>query len=194
MSSRSLQIVAGVFVLLMSALPLQARASTLDAMTFTCAQLNDANASDKHADHYGASTLLYWLAGYHATEGQGTIVDFDQLIAAFNKTSEYCKENAAISVFNASAQYLGSNAEEPGGEAVDLALITCQKAISTPKEQRDGLGQILMWLSGYHAGYAEDTVIDFDAFEGSAKEIGAYCAANPHIGLYAASDKFMGAE
>ena len=191
MSLRSLRIVAGVVACLVAALPMQAKAETLDAMTFTCAQLNEANASDKAADHYGASVLI---AGYHATEGQGTIVDFDQLIAAFNKTSDYCKENAGISVFNASAQYLGNNAEEPTGEAVDLALITCQKAISTPKDKRDGLGQILMWLSGYQAGYAEDTVIDFEAFEGNAKEIGEYCAANPHIGLYAASEKFMAPE
>ena len=56
----------------------------------------------------------------------------------------------------------------------------------------DGLGQILMWLAGYHASVAKSTIIDMEKFGESVEKMTVYCAENPEIGLFTASEKFMG--
>lgn len=175
--------------LLLAVASTPAKADTLDLANFTCGQLAQANKEGGAENAKGLAGILYWIAGYHASDGHGTIVDFEQLLAGFDKVFEHCNDNPDDKVLTVAGDRVG--VEEPSDKAVDLALITCEKVLKTPPKQADGLGQILMWLSGYQAGYASDTTFDATAFTESAGQIGEYCAANPHIGLYAASEKFM---
>ncbi len=166
-----------------------AKAESIDAKNFSCRQFTAANTSGEEEHAKGLAAILYWMAGYHASDGNGTIVDFEQIFAGYDSIVEHCNDNPDDKVLKVAGDHLGS--EEPSEKAIDLAVITCEKVLKTPDSQADGLGQILMWLAGYQAGYADDPNIDLDAFKENAREIGAYCEANPHIGLYAASEKFM---
>jgi hypothetical protein len=51
-----------------------------------------------------------------------------------------------------------------------------------------------MWLVGYHASVAKSTIIDMVKFGESVSKIATYCAENPEMGLFTASEKFMGEE
>lgn len=183
---------AGFALLFACAAAQSARAEVVDVSTFSCKQLSDAMNSDKKDDQYGASAILYWIAGYETTEAQGTVVDFDNLLAAFGKIKAHCDENPGVGVLSASTKFLGDNAEEPTNKAVDLAIIKCEQATHTTADGVDGLGQILMWLTGYHTDDDDSALIDFSRFADDGKKIGEYCAKNPQVGLATASEQFMG--
>jgi hypothetical protein len=181
-------------VLAMSLSALPAAAEGVDATTITCADLVQASQSDKSDDHLGAAALLAWLSGYHATEDQGTVVDFDGLKKDAESTLEYCQQNPKIGVFSASLKYMGENATEQTSAAVDLATIKCERIINTKKDEEDGLSIILMWLAGYYASYAEEKIIDASKLEKEGYAIGKACAENAQTGLVTVAEKYMQSE
>ena len=71
-------------------------------------------------------------------------------------------------------------------EVIDLSTMTCKKFIESEKDE---IGMILTWLDGWYKGDQDDAVIDTHEFEQNAKKLGAYCGANPNIGLITASRK-----
>ncbi|MET0407920.1 MAG: HdeA/HdeB family chaperone [Hyphomicrobium sp.] len=171
-----------------------AAAQSLDASTFSCHDLAEkAQSSDKTAV-YGASVILYWMEGYQATADQGTVVDFDNMSKEFSETMDFCSKNPGIGVMTASEKYMGENAEEATPKAIDLAILKCEAVNTTKENETDGLGQILMWLAGYHSSMAKSTLIDMDKFGESVEKIATYCAENPSMGLVTASEKFMAEE
>lgn len=174
-----------------TAAPAGASAGPIDASTVTCKELTESGNSGSDGA-YGASVILYWMAGYHATDEQGTVVDFDNLIKEMGQTAEFCSQNPAIGVMTASSKYMGANAPAATPKAIDLSILKCEHVNSSKPDDAEGLGQILMWLSGYHKSTGGTTLIDMDEFSKSAAKIGAYCAKNPDVGLYTASEKFMG--
>lgn len=171
-----------------------ASADTLDASTLTCRELAEKSQSSDKMDAYGASVILYWMAGYQATAEQGTVVDFDNMSKEFTETTEFCSQNPGIGVMTASGKFMGENAEDATPKAIDLAILKCDAVNTTKEDETDGLGQILMWLAGYHASVAKSTVIDMDKFGESVVKIATYCAENPEMGLFTASEKFMSDE
>lgn len=171
-----------------------ASADTLDASTLTCSELAEKSKSSDKTEAYGATVVLYWMAGYQATAEQGTVVDFDNLLKEFNETTEFCGQNPTVGVMSASEKFMGENAEDQTSKAIDLAILKCEAVNSTKEDETDGLGQILMWLAGYHASVAKSTVIDMDKFGESVTKMATYCAENPQMGLFTASEKFMGEE
>ena len=165
----------------------------MDASTLTCKQLTESG-NEGGEGAYGASVILYWMAGYHTTDEQSTVVDFDNLVNEMKKTVEFCEKNPSISVMNASAKFMGDNAEEATPKAIDLSIIKCEQVNSSKPDDAEGLGQILMWLSGYHKSTGETTIVDMDEFSKSVDKMADYCKKNPQVGLYTASEKFMSDE
>ncbi|SFV27282.1 HdeA/HdeB family chaperone [Hyphomicrobium facile] len=171
-----------------------ASAETIDASTLTCHDLIETAASSEKASVYGATVVLYWMAGYQATAEQGTVVDFDNLSKEFSQTTEFCGQNPTVGVMSASEKFMGENAEDQTSKAIDLAILKCEAVNTTKEDETEGLGQILMWLAGYHASVAKSTVIDMDKFSESVSKMATYCAENPQMGLFTASEKFMSEE
>jgi hypothetical protein len=171
-----------------------ASAESLDASTLSCRELTEKSQSSDKSAVYGASVILYWMEGYQATEDQGTVVDFDNVAKEFSATTDFCSKNPAVGVMSASSKFMGENAEDATPKAIDLAILKCEAVNSTKENETDGLGQILMWLAGYHASVAKSTVIDMDKFGASVEKITTYCAEHPEMGLFTASEKFMGEE
>lgn len=166
-----------------------AKADAVDLATFTCGQFTDAASSSKADDAKGLAAILFWIAGYHASDTNGTVVDFNQLQGEFDEISKHCADNPDDKLLKVAGDHLGG--DEPGSDAVDLATLTCGKVNKTTEDRAEGLATILMWMSGYQAGFASDSKFDADVFGSQVDEIASYCAANPQIGLYAASEKFM---
>jgi len=174
------------------AFSLPASASGLDATTITCGELTAAEASQSSDDHFGAAVLLSWLAGYHATAEQGTVVDFDALKADVERTAAYCKEFPQVGVYSASEKFMGENATEVSSGAVDLATIKCRRIVDAANaDDSDGLAVIMMWLAGYYASDAEDTIIDKDKLEKQGYEIGKACALSTETGLITVANDVM---
>jgi len=90
------------------------------------------------------------------------------------------KIRAAIAI---SALLLVSNPAV--GEVIDLSTWTCQKFQAAQKEE---IGIILAWLDGYYREESDPAVIDTEKFVANAKKLGAYCTANPNVGLITAMD------
>lgn len=180
-------------VLSLTAVPAAAVSEPTDASTLTCKQLTDSG-NEGGEGAYGASVILYWMAGYHATDDQGTVVDFDNLVNEMKKTVEFCEKNPSISVMNASAKFMGENAAEATPKAIDLSIIKCEQVNSSEPSDAEGLGQILMFLSGYHKSTGETTIVDMDEFSNSVDKMADYCQKYPQVGLYTASEKFMSDE
>lgn len=168
-----------------------ASAEQIDASTVTCKELTDRSAAGKD-EAYGASVLLYWMAGYHATDEQGTVVDFDNLVKGMTETADFCSKNPGISVLTASGKYMGTNAPAASPKAIDLSILKCEQVNSSKPDDAEGLGQILMWLSGYHKSTGGTTIVDLDEFNKSVDKMADFCTKNPAVGLYTASEKFMG--
>lgn len=61
-------------------------------------------------------------------------------------------------------------------ETIDVGQATCKDVLEL---KSDDLTAILMWTHGYFGGQANDTTIDFKAFEAAGKVIGEYCGKNP---------------
>jgi acid stress chaperone HdeB len=167
-------------------------ASSMDASAFSCKELTDKDQSSSKSAWYGASVILYWMAGYHHTEEQAAIVDFDNMLKEFTQTTEYCAKNPGISVMTASSQFMGEHSVKATEKAIDLAIIKCEAINTTKDDETDGLGQILMWLAGYHTSVGESTMIDMDKFGKDVEKMAVYCTEHPEVGLFTTSEKFMG--
>jgi acid stress chaperone HdeB len=74
-------------------------------------------------------------------------------------------------------------------EKIDLSTMTCKQFVDSSKEE---IGIILTWLDAYYKDEDDPPVIDTEKFENNAKKLGAYCGANPTIGLITATDKLFG--
>jgi acid stress chaperone HdeB len=61
-------------------------------------------------------------------------------------------------------------------ETIDVGQATCKDVLEL---KNDELTSLLMWTHGYFGGQANDTTIDFKAFEEAGKVIGEYCGKNP---------------
>lgn len=105
-------------VVLSVAFALPASAESIDAAAFACKELTAALNSDDKEEAYGGAVLVSWMAGFHATEDQGTIVDFDMLKKDGDKVIDSCAENPAIGLMSASAKFMGKNATTVTKEAI----------------------------------------------------------------------------
>lgn len=167
-----------------------AKAETIDTSTITCQQLTTAFEKKTPESLSFVNGILNWMGGYHATEEQGTVVDWDELSGAFDETVEYCAEHPAVGVMSASEKFMGEHIAD-GDNKSDLSIITCETML-TNKHITDNIGDTFMWLSGYHASYNDgSTMLDLDKFVQQMKDVGEYCSANPSTGLITASNKFM---
>jgi hypothetical protein len=168
-----------------------AKAESIDASTIACEKINTAYTSQTATDMSFINGILNWMGGYHATEAQGTVVDWKKLSKAFDQTTAFCGEHPNVGVMSASARFMGDHIEEPGSDAYDLAILTCESLL-TDKSVIKNAGDTLMWLAGYHTSTNKDsTTLDLDKFVSQTVQIADYCAANPKSGLVTASEKFM---
>lgn len=184
--------VMAVGVAMIASLGSPASAEKIDVSAVSCSQLIESISSGTDNDKAGMGGILYWIAGYTATEEQGSVIDFGALGKDFDKILAACKAQPKLGLLTVSNRNLGENATAHGAEAVDLATMTCQAAVSTSKDDEDGLGFILMWIAGYQASDAENKIFDTDEFVADMEKIGQYCGKNPGIGLLTASDEVMG--
>jgi acid stress chaperone HdeB len=74
-------------------------------------------------------------------------------------------------------------------QVVDLSAIKCRDFMELPKET---VNAVTMWLDGYYTDEEDPAVVDFDKLKGKAEKLGAYCAANPKMGLMTAAENVMG--
>ena len=167
-------------------------ADKVDVSAVSCAQLVESVSSGSKNDKAGMGGILYWLAGYTATDEQGTVIDFTALGKDFDAILKTCSEQPKLGLLTVAKKHLGENATPQGSGAADLATMTCQAAVTTDKSDEDGLGFILMWIAGYHASDAEDHVFDTEDFVSNMQQVGEYCGKNPTIGLLTAADEVMG--
>jgi hypothetical protein len=173
-------------------LPAAADDQVLDATTVTCAELAEADQSQSKDDALGGFALLAWMAGYHATQEQGTVVDFDGLKTDIQRTVEFCRDHPKIGVYTASEKFMGENATEATSGAVDLSTFKCQRIVDLANSNDDDtLAFIMMWLAGYYASYAEDKSIDTEKMRKEGYELGKECALNRGTGLITVADKHM---
>ena len=168
--------------------PVAAVADPIDVSTISCERLTSAYASKTADDLPFVNGILNWMGGYHATEDQGTVVDWDKLSDAFNKTVEFCSDHPGVGALSASEKFMGENIEDASPESVDLAIVTCETVLRNKDVQKN----IFMWLAGYHASYNNSsTMLDIDKFIKETSQIAEYCQANPKAGLVTAAEKFM---
>jgi hypothetical protein len=186
---RRLYFIVAIALLQIGGLSTSARAEKIDISTVSCSQLITAIDSGSKNDKSGMGGILYWIAGYVATEEQGSVVDFDSLGKDFEKILAGCKERPKVGVLTVANKLLGENATAQGNEAIDLATMTCEAAV-----KEEGLGFILMWIAGYHASDAESKVFDTDDFVGAMEKVGEYCGSHPSVGLLTASEEFMSSD
>jgi hypothetical protein len=173
-------------------LPAAANDQVLDATTVTCADLSEADQSQSKDDALGGFALLAWMAGYHATQEQGTVVDFEGLKTDIQRTVEFCRDHPKIGVYTASEKFMGENATAATSDAVDLSTFKCQRIVDLANNNEDDtLAFIMMWLAGYYASYAEDKTIDTEKMRKEGYELGKECAMNRGTGLITVADKHM---
>ena len=79
--------------------------------------------------------------------------------------------------------------DQARAEKIDLSTTTCKQFLDSHKS---GIGIVLARLDGYYREENDRPIFDTDRFESNAKKLGAYCAANPTIGLITATDKLFG--
>ncbi len=166
-----------------------ARAEPIDAAAIGCTVLNNRVSA---GDEAFTNALLNWMGGYHATEKQGTVVEWSKLSTAFDQTIAFCNENPNVGIMSASEKFMGEAIEDMGPASFDLAIVTCTDVQSKSSVLKD-LGDTLMWLAGYHTSMHENdsTMIDLETFVKQAGEIDTYCTANPTVSLVTASEKYM---
>ncbi|HEX2725456.1 MAG TPA: HdeA/HdeB family chaperone [Beijerinckiaceae bacterium] len=73
-------------------------------------------------------------------------------------------------------------------QVLDLSTIKCKDFVSSSKET---IGVILAWMHAYYKDEDDPPTIDFDKLAKEGEQLGAYCAANPEIGLITAADKLF---
>ena len=74
-------------------------------------------------------------------------------------------------------------------EKIDFSTTTCKQFLEGHK---DAIGLVLAWLDGYYRDEDDPPVFDTERFDANAKKLGAFCAANPQLGLITATDKLFG--
>jgi hypothetical protein len=99
-------------------------ADPIDVSTISCERLASAYEAKTADDLSFVNGILNWMGGYHATEAQGTVVDWDKLSDAFNKTVIFCSDHPGIGVLSASEKFMGEEIEEATPQSYDLALVT----------------------------------------------------------------------
>ncbi len=165
-----------------------AAAQKIDMSTLGCADALNAKSKDGTGPD---KTMLYWLAGYHTTADQGTIVDNKQLTEAVDKSLEYCKGHLNIGVMSATAKYMGEKLGEPGADAIDVATVTCSKFVAD-KKSVDTYMDTIFFLHGFHVSSSKDsTILDFTKLAENVGSLVEYCVKNPQVGLVTATEKFM---
>jgi len=168
-----------------------ASAETIDVSTISCERLANAYRAKTDEDISFVNGVLNWLGGYHATEDQGTVVDWDKLSASFNKTVEYCFDHPNVGVMSASEQFMGEEISEATPNSTDLKIVTCETVL-TNKDIQKNIGDTFMWLAGYHASYNNgSTMLDVQKFINQTSQIANYCEANPKASLVTAAEKYM---
>jgi hypothetical protein len=181
-----------VFLFAVGAAP--ATAETIDASTISCETINTAYKTKTATDMSFINGILNWMGGYHATEAQGTTVDWKTLSKAFDETIAYCAEHPNVGVMSATEKFMGAHIEEAGPDAYDLSILTCESVLSEKSVLKD-IGDTFMWLAGYHTSTKKDaTALDLDAFIAQTAQIAEFCASNPKSGLVTVSEKFMSEE
>ncbi len=73
-------------------------------------------------------------------------------------------------------------------QVVDLSTIKCKEFIDLPKET---VYAITTWLDGYYTDEEDPAVVDLEKLKGKSEKLGAYCAANPKVGLMTAAESVM---
>jgi acid stress chaperone HdeB len=73
-------------------------------------------------------------------------------------------------------------------QVLDLSTIKCKDFFEGSKES---IGYTLAWLDAYYRDEDDPPIIDFDKMTKNAEQLGAYCAANPTVGLITAADKLF---
>jgi hypothetical protein len=171
--------------------PAAAKADPIDVSTISCERLSSAYESKTADDLSFVNGILNWMGGYHATEAQGTVVDWDKLSKAFDQTVSFCADHPGVGVLSASEKFMGENIDEASSDSYDLSIVTCETAL-TNKDVQKNIGDTFMWLAGYHASYNNgSTMLDINKFIKQTSQIADYCAANPKAGLFTASEKYM---
>ncbi|WP_045834996.1 HdeA/HdeB family chaperone [Hyphomicrobium sp. 99] len=178
-------------LLLWAVFPLAAVAEQIDVSTISCEKLASAYEAKTPSDLSFVNGILNWMGGYHATVDQGTVVDWDKLSDAFDKTVVFCSEHPGVGVLSASEKFMGENIEDASPKSYDLAIVTCESAL-TNKDVLKNIGDTFMWLAGYHASYNNgSTMLDVEKFIKQTSDIADYCEANPKASLVTAAEKFM---
>jgi acid stress chaperone HdeB len=72
---------------------------------------------------------------------------------------------------------------------IDLSMMTCQEFLSTDKDE---IRIIWAWLDGYYKDEHDPAILDTDTLVANLKRLNDYCAANPTIGLFTATNKLFG--
>lgn len=73
-------------------------------------------------------------------------------------------------------------------DKIDLSTTTCGQFLESDKTE---IMLTLAWLDAYYKDVDAPPVIDTDKFVANAEKLGAYCAANPSIGLITATDELF---
>jgi acid stress chaperone HdeB len=74
-------------------------------------------------------------------------------------------------------------------DQLDLNTVKCKDFLQSSKEN---IGYTLAWLDGYYKNEDDPAVINFDKLKENAGKLGAYCAANPDIGVGTAAEQLFG--
>ncbi len=168
-----------------------ASADPIDVSTISCERLATAYKAKTDEDLSFVNGILNWLGGYHATEEQGTVVDWDKLSDSFNKTVEFCFDHPGVGVMSASEKFMGEEISDATPESYDLAIVSCETVL-TNKDVQKNVGDTFMWLAGYHASYNNgSTLLDIQKFIKQTSQIAEYCEANPKASLVTAAEKYM---
>ncbi len=167
-----------------------ASAESYDVSTLTCAELIQSLGSEDGETSFGGVVLMSWFSGYHATEEQGTVIDFDAVATDGGNLIDFCAANPNIGAMTAAAKFMGENATPAGGEAVDLSTVSCSE-LQNPAENPEGAGVVFMWLAGYYASYDENTLIDLDVLTSAEGELFSTCQTSAELGLVTAAKQTL---
>ena len=56
------------------------------------------------------------------------------------------------------------------------------------KYNKETVGNLIVWLSGYYTGDDDEAVIDFDKIAADGQKLSAYCAQNSSVSLLTAAE------
>ena len=79
-------------------------------------------------------------------------------------------------------------ASPASAQKLDVATIKCGDFMKYNKET---VGNLMVWLSGYYTGEDDEAVIDFDKIAADGQKLSAYCAQNPSVSLLTAAESII---